>query len=327
MAHALGRLEGRSDEDPLATKNTNFIYTTNKPLDAKVANEKESMITKWAAWISGPQLCGYLLSILGWIMCVTSTAAEQWRIWHVENVIDNPSGVVWVGIWRVCYMYGTNSENIFLRCEDFTEDYKTLPKEIFLAQDLMSLGCIVGAVAICFMTFALWNVFKTITQKTFLLTFFSLGGILNLMAGIMILIPISWNLYSILNNAGIVFPEFFRVPTFPKEQQVGAAIYVGYVAAVLFLLSGFLILCNKYALKLNQEKNPELVNLPMIDELCTACQSSVVIDIQNKMPSETSLDDLFSNSTDINKHSSKAVKPQLSENISNHPIILVTPCK
>ncbi|XP_063160390.1 claudin-34 [Candoia aspera] len=299
MAHRLNQMRMTSvDDDPLVTKYPSFIYTANKPHIIQRPNEKESMITKWAAWISKVQLCGYLLSILGWIMCITSTAVDQWRIWHVENEAGIPSGLVWIGIWRICYKHGTDSKDTILNCEEFTEDYKNLPIEIFLAQDLMSLACIMGAVAISFMSFALWNVFKTITQKTFLLTFFSLGGILNLLSGIMVLIPVSWNLYSVLHKAEIQFPEVFQMPVSPKAQQVGAAIYIGYVAAALFLLSSFLILCIKYNLQMSEQSFSTLANKPITAEvsreLCTTCESSVVINMQNRMRSEPSANELSS---------------------------------
>uniref|UniRef100_A0A670Z4R6 Claudin 34 n=1 Tax=Pseudonaja textilis TaxID=8673 RepID=A0A670Z4R6_PSETE len=192
-------------------------------------------------------LCGAQMFILGWILCITSTATDHWRVWHVKSKDNLYPGLLWIGIWRACYLHSTHPENRYIHCEDFTEDLKMLPNEIFLAQDLLSLCCIVGAVGITFMSFALWNVVRTITHKTFLLTLFNVGGLMNFLTGIIILIPISWNSYSIFINADIRFPESFKMPTSPMFQEMGAAIYVGYIASFLLLVSGVMIVCNRRA--------------------------------------------------------------------------------
>uniref|UniRef100_A0A8D2KUG0 Uncharacterized protein n=1 Tax=Varanus komodoensis TaxID=61221 RepID=A0A8D2KUG0_VARKO len=225
------------------------------------------------------QFCGLFLAILGWIMCVTSTAVEQWRVWHVHNVTGISSGIVWIGIWKVCFMKDATEKNKYFYCEEFTDEHKTLPKEIFIAQDLMALASIVNALAISFMSFALWNVFKTTKQKEALITFFTIGGILNLAAGVIVSIPISWNLHSVLAKEEIEFPEFFQLPRAPKDQYVGTAIYIGFGAVALQLVSGSFILIQKY-LTVNKTHPFDLIQAQAIasksrSHSCPSCGSSV----------------------------------------------------
>lgn len=243
---------------------------------------ENSVVSTWLAQISCYRLCGLLLALIGWSMCIISTAGDQWRVWHIEHMPGVSSARLWVGIWRVCFIQdATDEENIHLHCEEFTEEYRTLPKEIFIAQDLMSLAAIVQSLAMGFMVFALWKVHKDAKQKKVLFTFFTIGSILNLISGIIILVPVSWNLYSILMKEGIEFPEFFVLPHSPKEQYVGSAIYVGYVASACLLSSGTVILSktcrrsNKVGLLIMTKDDPLPTPSKSDIQICPQCGSSI----------------------------------------------------
>ncbi|XP_058013732.1 claudin-34-like [Ahaetulla prasina] len=312
----------RSNEDLLGTS-SKFIYMSNKSLNWQVPSETESMITKWSVWINRAQFGGYLLSILGWILCITSTATDHWRLWHVKSTDNLYPGLLWIGIWRACYLHSTHPQNRYIHCEEFTEDLKMLPNEIFLAQDLLSLCCIVAAVGITFMSFALWNVVRAIAQKAFLLTLFNVGGLMNFLTGIIILIPISWNTYSILINADIMFPESFHMPTSPVYQEIGAAIYVGYTSAVLLLLSGVMIICNKRGFEIRQESH--VLSTAAID-IYRNTGSSETVDQRQKEEPESRADVIKSvHHTDVKKESVQSVQQQLLEDAKEVPIVLVTP--
>ncbi|XP_070808212.1 claudin-4-like [Pituophis catenifer annectens] len=291
MMDNLSYLQIRGAADPLPTKNPTLIYKSNKSLNEQLPSENESIITIWLAWINKAQLGGYFLGILGSIMCIASTAIECWRKWHVESQDGLYPGVVWVGIWKACYLHSTHPENRYIHCEEFTEDLMMLPKEIFLAQDLMTLSCIVGAVAITVMSFALGIVVKDIGHTHRLFILFSVGGFLNFVAGIMVLIPIFWNLHSILENRHIVFPEFFKMPTVPKHQEVGPAIYVGYSAAVLFLASGVMIICNRSVLQVHAENVSPAANVSLTTQFSTNFGSSVIINVIKREKSDFSDDE------------------------------------
>ncbi|XP_032087257.1 claudin-34-like [Thamnophis elegans] len=318
----------RSNEGILPTS-SKFMYMTNKPLNWQAPSETESMITKWSVWINRAQFGGYLLSILGWILCITSTATDYWRLWHVKSKDNLYPGLLWIGIWRACYLHSTHPQNRYVHCEEFTEDLKKLPNEIFLAQDLLSLCCIVGAVGITFMSFALWNVVRAITHKTFLLTLFNVGGLMNFLTGIIILIPIAWNSYSILINADIMFPESFNMPTSPVYQEIGAAIYIGYVSALLLIVSGVMIMCNKRVFQSRRENlvlSPGIGSLATID-MCGNIGSSGTIDQRHKEEPELLRPDAVTSvhHVDIKKESVQSMQQQLLEDAKEVPIVLVTP--
>ncbi|XP_042312435.1 claudin-34 [Sceloporus undulatus] len=214
--------------------------------NALLLRDKNSLVPTWLNQVSCIHLGGLFFAVVGWILCVISTAVDEWRLWIIEDVPGISSGKIWIGIWRTCFMVDAqNDEPMKKECLEFLEQYSSLPKEIFIAQDLMSLASVVQSLAISFMSFALWNVFKNAKQKKVLFTFFTIGGILNLISGIIIFVPLSWNLHSVLTGKGIDFPVPFLLPYLPKKQDVGVAIYVGFVASGFQQLSGLLILGGK----------------------------------------------------------------------------------
>ncbi|XP_062983750.1 claudin-34 [Elgaria multicarinata webbii] len=253
---------------------------SNILVKAVLPSEEDTLVSSLLTHITCFQFCSILLAIIGWILCIISTAGVQWRVWHVDNVTGISSGIVWVGIWKVCFRHdATPDRNTYLHCEDFTENYRTLPKEIFIAQDLMALASIVNALAIGFMSFALWNVFKNTKQKKALITFFTIGGILNFTSGLIVLVPLSWNLHSVLAKEEIEFPDSFQLPRIPKDQSVGVAIYVGYGAVAFQLVSGLLTLFQKY-LTFNKTHPFDIIQAQAMASKtkahnCPSCGSSV----------------------------------------------------
>ncbi|XP_061482714.1 claudin-34-like [Rhineura floridana] len=201
--------------------------------------DKGSLVVRLLSRVSCFQLCAFFLAVVGWVVCISSAASIQWRVWHVENIMGSHSGFVGIGIWHVCSVHDTIDKRNIL-CSPLTEEHESLPTEI--AQDLMPLASIVNTLTVYFMSFALYNVFKPGTHKDFIFTFFTIGGVLNLAAGIFVFISVSWNMHSVLVKEGIKLPKMLGLPDVPKEQYVGVSIYLGYVAAASQLLSGSLVL-------------------------------------------------------------------------------------
>ncbi|KAH0624684.1 hypothetical protein JD844_032387 [Phrynosoma platyrhinos] len=249
---------------------------------ALLLRDENSLIATWLNQVSYIHLGGLFLAVVGWILCVISTAADEWRIWVVEGIPGISSDKIWIGIWRACFIVDAqDDEPMRKQCLEFLEQYTNLPKEIFIAQDLMSLASVVQSLAISFMSFALWNVFKNAKQKKVLFTFFTIGGILNLISGIIIFVPLSWNLHSVLTEKGIDFPVPFLLPFLPKKQKVGFAIYVGFFASGFQQLTGFLILGGKWRGSnrvhplITDDVYPPLNSSTSDTQSCPHCGSSV----------------------------------------------------
>ncbi|XP_053230549.1 claudin-34-like [Podarcis raffonei] len=201
-----------------------------------------SLVVQWLSLVSGLQISAFLVAILALPMCIVSALSVNWRVWRVENIKGIGSGNIWIGIWDVCFWKDpSNDGNSFWHCEDLNEQHPTLPMEIFIAQDLMALASIMNSVALGVISFALYNVFKPGNHQEFLFRFFRFGALLNLSAGILVLISVVWNMSAVLQNGEIDFPETFELPQIPSEQHIGPSIYLGYIAAGFQLLSAALV--------------------------------------------------------------------------------------
>ncbi|XP_075706882.1 claudin-34 [Rhinoderma darwinii] len=191
------------------------------------------------------QIAGFAISTMGWILGSISTGLVQWRVWHVANTTLITSGISWVGIWRTCFfshiLVSPNLETMY--CQHFTVMDSFIPWEIFVAQGLMLVAITLGAAGKAVCVFGLRNVYQGTSSVSVTPHWFTAGGILILLSSISITIPVAWNMHSVVNNFSIPFPSRFGMPSSPEKQEVGAAISVGVVSAILLFTSGIFFLC------------------------------------------------------------------------------------
>ncbi|OWK56434.1 hypothetical protein RLOC_00013511 [Lonchura striata] len=195
------------------------------------------------------QLAAFVLGMIGWILCTISMGIVEWRVWYVDNTTVISSGIAWVGIWKVCfisYLYVSPGYREQF-CHKFSGYDSFIPHEIYAAQGLLLIAMFVGLLGLAATIFALRNVYMGVTHKTLIAPFFLVGGFFYIFAGVCVLIPVSWNFYSVTHNQSIAFPPSYYMPSSPVAQEAGAAIPVGIVAVIFLLLIhyGRLVLVTK----------------------------------------------------------------------------------
>ncbi|XP_027746055.1 claudin-34 [Empidonax traillii] len=195
------------------------------------------------------QLIAFALGTVGWILCTISMGMVEWRVWHVDNTTIISSGVAWVGIWKVCFISYLHVSPGYREqfCHKFSGYESFVPHEIYAAQGLLLIAMFVGLLGLAATIFALRNVYMGITHKTLITPFFLVGGFFYIFAGLCVLIPVSWNFYSVTHNRSIAFPPSYYMPSSPVAQEAGAAIPVGIVAVILLLLSGTFSLSYRFS--------------------------------------------------------------------------------
>ncbi|KAM4683502.1 claudin-34 [Amazona ochrocephala] len=194
------------------------------------------------------QLAAFALGTVGWILCAVSMGTVEWRVWHVDNTTIISSGIAWVGIWKVCFISYLQVSPGYIEqfCHKFSGYDSSIPAEIYVAQGLLLIAMFMGLLGLTATIFALRNVYMGITHKTLITRFFLMGGCFYIFAGLCVLIPVSWNFYSVAHNQSIAFPPSYYMPSSPAAQEVGAAIPVGIVAVILLLLSGVFSLLYRF---------------------------------------------------------------------------------
>ncbi len=105
--------------------------------------------------------------------------------------------------------------------------------------------CGVGVIAILVAGDAMRNAIFGVNNRHVSLTFVMAGSLFWVTAACL-LVPIFWNMNSVLANFTIDFPPDFYLPSAPLKQEVGTGIGIGIGSGVLLILSGLLLMCNRY---------------------------------------------------------------------------------
>ncbi|XP_028255629.1 claudin-34-like [Parambassis ranga] len=186
------------------------------------------------------QLAALWLACVGWTLTAVALGLIQWRVWQVSDRRFISSGVAWVGIWRVCFNSHTVVSPGFrgMHCRSISLTEAFTPPEIVAAQVLMFLSVLAGicgnAAGVCAMRSVCFGVAKHARSG------FVTSGALCLLAAATSLVPLLWNLRSVVTNQTIGFPPEFKMPPAPDSQHVGSGISVGMVGGVLMVVSGII---------------------------------------------------------------------------------------
>ncbi|KAI3365856.1 hypothetical protein L3Q82_000839 [Scortum barcoo] len=187
------------------------------------------------------QLGALWLAFIGWTLTAMALGLIQWRVWLVSDRGVISSGVAWVGIWRACFNSHTLVTPGFrvMHCEYISLTEVFTPPEIVAGQVLMLLSLLAGLSGTAVGVYGLRNVYFGMKSSSVRLVF-STTGALCLLAAIMSLTPLLWNLSSVVTNQTINFPPEFKMPQAPHSQHVGSGIGVGLVGTVLMIISGII---------------------------------------------------------------------------------------
>lgn len=207
--------------------------------------DEDSKVAGFLAQTTLFQLCGFFFAFFGWCLCIPAMTIIQWRKWHVEDTTKFDGGVIWIGIWEVCFESDGVPDCQEIICRLYEEKSTYPPKEICIARDLMPLCAVVQTLALGFFFLAYWNIIKNEGKGRITSTFFTIGGFLTLTGGVVLVISPAWNMHAVLNNENITFPITFGMPSHAKYQHVGVAIHLGFVSATLQIASGLIFLCHK----------------------------------------------------------------------------------
>lgn len=215
------------------------------------------------------QFFGLTAGFLAWIITMATAGLNEWRLWYVEDVPAITSDVAWVGIWRACFYSHMLPESEFCRSIGIADAF--VPMEISVAQVLMMLAVIFGLVANIAAAAAVRIAYFSVKDRRKIRLAFMLAGTLYLLTGALSLVPLAWNMNSVLVNRSIDFPPEFHLPAAPLRQQVGSAIAVGLSATILMLMSGLIFLSYQYVRHTLKSETQRDANEPIYDNWSLTC--------------------------------------------------------
>ncbi|XP_062907002.1 claudin-8-like [Mobula hypostoma] len=182
---------------------------------------------------SALQIVGLVLGVIGLVGTCAVTGLPQWRVTAFigDNLVVFENR--WEGLWMNC----VRQANIRMQCKIY-DSLLALPPELQASRALMCT-----AVALQFLTVLLTAMGMKCTRSTFasgrlksriLIT----GGVMFLITGILVLIPVSWVGNSIIRN--------FYDPLVPNAQkhEIGEAIFIGWATAGFIIAAGAIFCCS-----------------------------------------------------------------------------------
>ncbi|XP_073331877.1 claudin-34 [Pagrus major] len=207
------------------------------------------------------QFLGLMAGFVAWILIMATAGLNEWRLWQVEDVSVITSGVAWVGIWRACFYSQVLPQ--FENCQSLSVSDDFLPTEIPVAQVLVMLAVICGLAGNIIAALAMRMAYFSVENRGSIRLMFLLAGTLYVLTGTFSLVPLVWNMSSVLNNSTIDFPPEYLLPAAPVKQHIGSAIALGIFASTLMLISGFLFLSYRYAWQALSSEAPRETRDPL----------------------------------------------------------------
>ncbi|XP_040584347.1 claudin-20 isoform X1 [Mesocricetus auratus] len=188
---------------------------------------------------AGLQLLAFILALSGVSGVLTATLLPNWKV-NAETGASILTAIVQEhGLWMDCTWYSTGMFSCTVKYSILS-----LPIHVQTARATMVLACLLSALGVCTSVVGmkctrLGGDTHTKSQISFA------GGICFMTAGVSGLIPTVWYTKEVIAN--------FLDLTVPKSSKYepGGAIYIGFISAMLLLISG-IIFCTSYI-----KKNPK----------------------------------------------------------------------
>ncbi|KAM6963065.1 claudin-34 [Aplochiton taeniatus] len=188
------------------------------------------------------QFFGLVVGCVGWILTMVTAGLNEWRLWYVADESVITSGVAWVGIWRACfYSHVLSGPAEVCRSMGIAQGY--VPVEISVAQVLCVAAVVLGLAGSVSAFLAVRSVYFSMDSRRHVPLLFSAAGGFYVLTGLCSLVPLAWNMSSVLANRTIHFPPEFYMPAAPVTQGVGSAIGTGMIASFLVIIGGVSFLC------------------------------------------------------------------------------------
>ncbi|NXC28127.1 CLD4 protein, partial [Campylorhamphus procurvoides] len=176
------------------------------------------------------QMGGLVMSLVGWVGSILTCALPMWKVTAFIGSNIVVAQVFWEGLWMNCVYEHTGQ----MQC-------KAYDSLLELNSDLQSSRImVVTSLFVAFFAFLISLMSADFTRfmddSSNKNRFSMVSGALFIVAGILILIPVSWTADNIVNR--------FYNPMVPEalKRELGAALYIGWVSSFLELFGG-IILC------------------------------------------------------------------------------------
>ncbi|XP_076024638.1 claudin 3c [Genypterus blacodes] len=182
------------------------------------------------SWMSmGMELVGIALGTIGFIITIVCCALPMWRMSAFIGANIITAQTIWEGLWMNCVIQSTGQ----MQCKVY-DSLLALGAELQAARAMTIISIIVGVlgVLISIVGAKCTNCIEDEPTKAKVMI---ISGIFFLIAGFLVLIPVSW-------NASTIIRDFYNpLLTSAQRRELGASLYIGWAAAALLIIGGAML--------------------------------------------------------------------------------------
>lgn len=178
------------------------------------------------------QLGGLVLAVLGWLGSILTCALPMWKVTAFIGYNIVVAQVFWEGLWMNCVYESTGQ----MQCKVY-DSLLDLTSDLQAARALVVTSIIVAFFALL-TAISGADCTRCVEDKNSKTRVSIVAGAIFVLAGIVLLIPVSWSANSIVTN--------FYNPMVPEalKRELGAALYIGWASSALQLFGGGILCCS-----------------------------------------------------------------------------------
>ncbi|XP_012599026.1 claudin-6 [Microcebus murinus] len=180
---------------------------------------------------AGLQILGVVLTLLGWVNALVSCALPMWKVTAFIGNSIVVAQVVWEGLWMSCVVQSTGQ----MQCKVY-DSMLALPQDLQAARALCVIALLVALLGLL-VYLAGAKCTTCVEDKDSKARLVLTSGIIFVISGVLILVPICWTANAIIQN-------FYNpLVADAQKRELGASLYLGWAASGLLFLGGGLLCC------------------------------------------------------------------------------------
>nr|XP_023673814.1 claudin-4-like [Paramormyrops kingsleyae] len=188
---------------------------------------------------TGMQILGISLAILGWVGVIITCALPMWKVSAFTGVNIVTAHIIWEGIWMSCVVQNSGQTE----CKAY-DSMLALSSDLQAARALICIAMVTGTAGLI-LTAVGGKCTNIVAGSSLKGKASKLASLVLIATGLLCLVPVSW-------TASSITKDFYNpMLTDAQRRELGASLYIGWGASILFILGGVL-LSNPCALK-NEE--------------------------------------------------------------------------
>ncbi|XP_074869817.1 claudin-4 [Carettochelys insculpta] len=180
----------------------------------------------------GLQVLAIVLAVIGWLGAILCCALPMWRVTAFigNNIVV--AQIIWEGLWMNCMVQSTGQ----IQCKVY-DSILALPHDLQVARALMVVTIVLAIVGL-FLSIVGGKCTNCVEDSAPKARVMLAAGIIFIIAGVMILIPVSW-------SANSIILDFYNpLITEAQKRELGASLYIGWAACGLLIIGGALLCSN-----------------------------------------------------------------------------------